>query len=255
MSGSAASGPTSSRPADRSEAAPPSYPGGELDALEASPNYYAWILRHFMPHLRGRVLELGAGIGTVAGHLRRHPAVSDLILVEPADNLFPRLAARFADQDRVTVVHGRLQDVAETIRVDAVITVNVLEHVENDVALLRAAHRLLAPDGAVLLFVPALPWLYGTLDESFGHVRRYTRPGLVGRLTQAGFRIETLRYFNCPGVGPWLVAGRILRRRTIRAGDARAYDRWVVPWASRLEQRWAPPFGQSLLAVARARGW
>jgi hypothetical protein len=93
--------------------------------------------------------------------------------------------------------------------------------------------------------------LYGTLDESFQHIRRYTKRALARRLEETGFRVERLHYFNCLGVVAWFVAGKILKRKTIRITDARDYDRWIVPWASRLESRWTPPFGQSLVAVAR----
>lgn len=227
------------------------YPGGELEALRQSPNYYGWLLRHFVPHLGERVLEVGAGVGTVADYVLRNTKVSELVLVEPAGNLFPQLQERFSGNSRVKLVHGQLEDVASSVSVDSVIAVNVLEHVVDDEALLRTINRVLLPGGLVLLFVPALPLLYGTLDESFQHIRRYTKRALARRLEETGFRVERLHYFNCLGVVAWFVAGKILKRKTIRITDARDYDRWIVPWASRLESRWTPPFGQSLVAVAR----
>ena len=66
-----------------------------------------------------------------------------------------------------------------------------MEHVRDDAAFVRAAHRLLAPGGHLLLFVPALPAIYGSLDEAFEHFRRYTRPVLAERLRGAG--LEPLR--------------------------------------------------------------
>jgi SAM-dependent methyltransferase len=222
-----------------------------LEALSQSPNYYGWLLRHFVPYLGKRVLEVGAGIGTVADYLLRNTSATELVLIEPADNLFPRLKERFGEDSRVKLVHGRLDDVASSISVNSVIAINVLEHVADDTDLLRMIHRVLLPGGTVLLFVPALPWLYGTLDESFQHVRRYTKRRFAAQLETAGFHLERLHYFNCPGVIAWFVAGKILRRKTIRVSQARGYDRWVVPLASRLETYWTPPFGQSLVAVAR----
>jgi len=52
----------------------------------------------------------------------------------------------------------------------------------------------------------------------------------------------------------WFLAGRVLRRRTIRPAEASFYDRRVVPWISRIERTWEPPLGQSLLAVGKRRG-
>lgn len=229
-----------------------SYPGGELEARCEFPNYYDWLLRHFLPYLGERMLEVGAGLGTVAGYVLQNAKVAELVLVEPADNIFPLLREQFSGDSRVKLVHGQLEDIAASLAsVDSAIAVNVLEHVADDRALLRTINRVLLPGGVVLLCVPALPWLYGTLDESFQHVRRYTKRELARRLEEAGFRVERLHYFNCIGVVAWFVAGKILRRKTIRISDARSYDRWIVPWASRLETRWTPPFGQSLVAVAR----
>ena len=229
-----------------------SYPGGELEALRQSPNYYDWLLRHFLPYVGERMLEVGAGLGTVAGYVLQNTRVAELVLIEPADNLFPLLREQFSGDSRVKLLHGQLEDIAASLTsVDSAIAVNVLEHIADDRALLRTINRVLLPGGVVLLFVPALPWLYGTLDECFQHVRRYTKRELARRLEEAGFRVERLHYFNCIGVVAWFVAGKILRRKTIRISDARSYDRWIVPWASRLESRWTPPFGQSLVAVAR----
>jgi hypothetical protein len=126
-----------------------------------------------------------------------------------------------------------------------------MEHVADDAEFLRSAFASLVPGGRIIIFVPALTFLYGTLDENFGHHRRYTKGGLAGKLTRHGFLLETLRYFNLPGVASWFLAGRVLRRRTLRASDVRFYDRWIVPWLSKLERMWEPPLGQNLLAIAR----
>ncbi len=239
------------RSPDTESDGPSSYPGGELEALRQSPNYYSWLLQHFVPYMGERVLEVGAGLGTVAEYVLQNTRIRELVLVEPADNLFPLLHTRFSGESRVELVHGQLESVAASLSVNSVIAVNVLEHVVDDRALLRTINRVLLPNGTILLFVPALSWLYGTLDESFHHIRRYTTRGLASRLEEVGFRIERLHYFNCLGVVAWFVAGKILKRRTIQVADARLYDRWIVPWASRLESRWTPPLGQSVVAVAR----
>ena len=234
-------------------AAPPAftYSGEELDALAGATNYYRWIVRRFAPYLGGRVVEAGAGIGTFAGHLRQAAPDARLTLVEPAENNYPHLQARFAADPRARTVRGYLEDAGEPGRADAVVAVNVMEHVRDDAAFLAAAYRLLAPGGHVLLFVPALPALYGTLDEAFEHFRRYTRAELDARLRGAGFRPVRVAYTNLPGVAAWWLTGRVLRRRTVSARDARIYDRWVIPWVSALERVWTPPLGQSLIAVAR----
>ena len=128
---------------------------------------------------------------------------------------------------------------------------DVLEHAEHDAELLQLIYRILVPGGTALPFTPALPALYGSLDKGFEHYRRYTKRELRSKMEQAGFQLQQLRYFNLPGVVAWFLAGRVLRRETIRPADVRVYDRWVVPWLSRLERLWETPLGQNLLAVGK----
>lgn len=227
------------------------YPGVELTALKDADNYYRAILGHFAPYLGERVVEIGAGLGTFSHLILDCASTSQLTLVEPADNLFPMLQKEFSGDTRVRLVNGCLEDIADSLSPDSVVLVNVLEHIEDDWALLRTIHGILNPGGTILLFVPALPCLYGSLDEAFGHFRRYTKSALTLRLEKMRFQIVRLQYFNLPGIGPWFLAGKVLKRRSIPPSDVRMYDRWVMPWISRLERKWEPPVGQSILAIAR----
>ena len=228
------------------------YSSDELDAMAAADTYYRWILSRFRSRLTGTVLELGAGLGTFSGRML-DAGIEHLILVEPATTLCERVRRRFAGDSRVEVWHGALSDVRDRARlrsIRSIVAVNVLEHIRDDAGTLRIARDVLAPGGAVLLFVPALPALYGALDEAFGHVRRYTRSGLGRLLNTSGFRVDDVRYMNALGVGPWFVAGRVLRRRRLSRAMVRLADRTVVPLAWRLERVVTPPFGQSVIAIA-----
>jgi SAM-dependent methyltransferase len=227
-----------------------SYSGTELTALAGAHNYYRWILRRFAPYLGRRIVEVGAGVGTFSRLLLDESGPDRLVLVEPADNLAPLLRRRFDGDRRVEVVHGYLEEVPPDVGADAIVAVNVLEHVADERAFLHAAARALAPDGFLLVLVPAGPWLFGALDEEFGHVRRYTRATLEQALDATGFRPRAIRYQNFPGIMAWFLLGRVLRRRTLPPGAVARYDRFVVPWLARLEEVWRPPFGQSLVAVA-----
>ena len=228
-----------------------SYSGTELDALTEARNYYSWLLHRFSPHLGRRVVEVGAGIGTFSEFLLRDGGVAELTLLEPAENTYPRLEDRFRQDPRVRTLQGYLEEHAGDLSADSLVSVNVLEHVPDDEAFLRDAHRVLVPGGRVLLFVPALEQLYGSLDEAFEHHRRYTRGMLASRLERAGFRPLRISYVNLPGVLSWFIAGKVLRKRTLSPADVRLYDSWVIPWVRRIEDRWEAPVGQSLLAVGQ----
>lgn len=230
-----------------------SYSGTELAALAGAQNYYRWIYTHFAPYLGPRTIEIGAGVGTFAELLLTHPNLKELVLVEPAENLFPRLRDTFSHEPRVTVIHGYVDASPPTMSADSIVLVNVLEHVEDVPTFLSALDARLTPAGRLLLFVPAGPRLFGTLDRQFGHHRRYTPTTLTQSLEVAGFRLHSLCYFNLLGVVTWFIAGRVLRKTSLSPRDVQLYDRWVVPWVAALESLATPPFGQSLVAVAVKR--
>jgi ubiquinone/menaquinone biosynthesis C-methylase UbiE len=235
------------------ESPPFAYVSTELQALAEAKNYYRWVNRQFAPFMGKRVVEVGAGIGTFAQSLLDHVPLAELVLVEPSHNLLPLLQQRFAGDSRVKIVPGFFQPIAVPAPVDSVVLVNVLEHIAKDQAILDDAHAVLSPGGTLLLLVPALPQIYGSLDQAFGHYRRYTRTALARKLHGAGFEIIRLAYVNLLGIGGWWLSGRVLRRKTLQARYVRWYDRWVIPWLSKLEERWQPPCGQSLIVTARKR--
>ncbi len=234
------------------------YEGQDLEALADIPNYYQWILANFREHLKGKVIEIGAGVGHLSALYA--DSVAHLLLVEPARNLHQRLANRFASNPKIAIRGGLLDELhAEELAspgihgapYDAALLVNVLEHVENDLQMLRQLFDLLRPGGVLLLFVPALPFLYGALDSRVGHVRRYTRLGLAEVVRQAGFKLELLKYFDAIGVLPWLIVGRVLRQGRHSERAAHIYDRFVVPVGRALESQFPPPLGKNLIAIAR----
>lgn len=231
------------------------YVGQDLEALAELPHYTGWILEQFQDHLHGRVIEVGAGIGNVA--VRYIDQVDHALLVEPAANLHERLQARVRDRAHVRVVQAFLEDVPqELLRIpfDAAVMVNVLEHIEDDQRVLQKLHEVLRPGGAVCIFVPALPQLFGTLDEIVDHVRRYRKAELGQKLENSGFRIERLEYLDLLGIVPWWLAGQVLKRRQYDALGAQAYDRVGVPVTRALEHTLhrllgRTPVGKSLVAV------
>lgn len=229
------------------------YEGQDLEALADLPHYNRAILEAFAPYLAGRVLEVGAGTGNFSAYYA--DLVGELTLLEPAENLYPHLVERFSGQSHVRTCCALLEDFCAhrpwEKDFDAALMVNVLEHIPCDGFVVRRLTQLLRPGGALLIFVPALAWLYGTLDEMVHHCRRYSRPELRHTVEQAGLEVLHLRYFDLCGVVPWWVTGRVLKQRSFNARAARIYDRFVFPLAQCLERRLRLPLGKNLICVAR----
>jgi 2-polyprenyl-3-methyl-5-hydroxy-6-metoxy-1,4-benzoquinol methylase len=227
------------------------YSGQELSAMDLAGNYHQWIFDIFRPYVGAQVIEVGAGMGTFSRTILASGVVERLIALEPAENLYPILSDRLREHPRAVVMRAYLEDLQMQGAADSLVAVNVMEHIEDDGLFLHRAHRALLPAGTLLLFVPALPWLYGTLDREFGHHRRYLKSDLAHRMDEAGFRIELLRYMNFTGILPWFMAGRVFQRKTIAPSQVRFYDRVVVPVIRRIENAVKAPLGQSLIAIGR----
>lgn len=232
------------------------YAGRDLESMAFARNYHRWILDLFAPHLGGRLVEVGAGTGSFSELLLERDFDS-LDLVEPSPEMHRRLAERvkgFPAQARVRTFNDTFARAAPLLAAggapDSVIYVNVLEHVREDEAELRAVRDALAPGGRLFLFVPAFGWLYGSFDRQVGHQRRYTRSELSGKCARAGFRVVKSTYFDAAGVLPWWLKYRVLRSERMEPAAVRFYDDYCVPVLRRVEARVPPPFGKNVLLVA-----
>jgi SAM-dependent methyltransferase len=228
----------------------------DLERLGTADRFFRWTLEEFAPYLHGRVLEVGAGIGTITRHLVESNRELSVVALEPAGNVYASLASYAALSSRVSAYRQTLREYlsVQDEPFDAVIYLNVLEHIEDDAEELRLAAAALHPGGALLVFGPALEWLYGELDYRAGHYRRYSVANLGEVASAAGFEIVSLAYFDVLGVLPYLVAYRLLRRPVISGSTMWGYDRLLVP-VSRLIQRAMrrPPLGKNIILVARKR--
>ena len=109
--------------------------------------------------------------------------------------------------------------------------------------------RVLQPGGHLALLVPAMPALYGSLDENLRHYRRYDKGALATLVARAGFAVESVRYLNRPGVLGWWLNSRVLKRRVLPKRQLGAF-KWIMPLV-KTEEKTEPSFGMSLLVLAR----
>jgi hypothetical protein len=220
-----------------------------LESLSSARRYNAWIADLILPHLGGRPLEIGSGHGDSAAHWLSHGVPT--ITVSDADPArFSHLKARFDGCTNVEVLR-RFEATARCGEHSSVVAVNVLEHIEDDVATLVTARYCLAPGGKVIMFVPAFPVLMSKFDRHIGHFRRYRRGELESKFAAAGLVVTDIRYVNMLGFFAWFVVMRLGRSRPRDGFLLRIWDMLAVPAMRTVERRIRPPFGQSLLVVGR----
>ena len=221
-----------------------------LEDLASAHNYRRWIVDLSTPWLGDNPLEVGSGLG----HYAEEWAAAGV-----------RMTASEADASRLEALYERFHahphvavrelavPITESADHSAIVAINVLEHIADDVEALRAFAGLAGDGGRIVVFVPAFAWALGAFDREIGHFRRYTRRTLRAALEAAGLEVERLHYVNSIGLLAWLLVVRLLGQRPREGMLLRVFDGVVVPVLRWVESRWRPPFGQSLFAVARKR--
>jgi SAM-dependent methyltransferase len=229
------------------------FPEGQdatLQRMAEADHYNRWLIDRSDPYLGSRVLDLGSGIGTFTAMIAKR--ADHVTALEPDPTFWPVLERRFAGNPAVDVVH---QDAAALTEsgvggsFDSIVCFNVLEHIADHRSTLVTMREALRPGGTLLLLVPAHPLLYGGIDRTVAHVRRYSRKPLRGLLRETGYDVVSMRHVNPVGAAGWLVTSRLLGRTEIPQGPLTLYDR-LVPLLRRLD-RVDLHVGLSLWAVAR----
>jgi SAM-dependent methyltransferase len=202
-----------------------------------------------------RILDAGCGTG---GNLQFLSQFGEVTGVELDDGA----AALARERGTWPVLKGSLPDGMPFTgqQFDLIVLLDVLEHIDDDGASLRALQGLLAPGGVLVLTVPAFQFLWSPHDEEHHHKRRYRAAGLSGVIRSAGLRLSYLSYFNA-WLFPMIAAVRLVRK-AFPANDVGRDVQLPGPALNAMlravfgsERRWIGrlrmPFGVSLLAVAR----
>lgn len=191
----------------------------------------------------GNAIDLGAGLGTFSGCAMG--GATRVTCVESDAQLRDSLRAA---GHRVAAGIGDVPDAS----VDYAFSLNVLEHIADDGHALGELARVLRPGGRLLLYLPAFPMLFSSMDAKVGHHRRYTRASVSPMLKRSGFRILTTRYEDFLGFFATLVF-KLADRRDSGDIDASAlvvYDRWIFPLSRLLSRVLGRTVGKNLLVVA-----
>jgi glycosyltransferase involved in cell wall biosynthesis len=224
-----------------------------LHALSTAPRFNRWMADTIKPYAGTKLMEIGAGMGNLTRQLCPRKALYIATDVNP--EYLEHLRNMFQHRPAVQVCALDASHPAEFAaferKVDTVICLNVLEHIENDAGTLASIRTVLEPNGRLILLVPNDPRAFGTLDKSLGHYRRYTPGTLAPLLTAAGYDIENILSFNRISMPGWRFVGQVLQSKTVSPVGLRLFDRLVWFWR-KIDSSlpWEPA---SIIAIARRR--
>lgn len=218
-----------------------------LELMVEAVNYNAFLLALVRNEVGPgqSVLDFGAGIGTFARALAQRGV--SVRCVEPDPRQRERIEAAGM------LAYADLDGLAEH-DIDLLYSLNVLEHIEDDVTMLRHWHDKVKPGGRVLIYVPAFQILYSSMDKKVGHCRRYTRQELADKVQQAGFEVLRNEYVDSAGFLASLLFkafgsddGSINRQALI------AYDRYAFPLSRLMDKGFKHLLGKNVFLVAQRR--
>jgi len=224
------------------------YTGHEnLLVMQHAVNYNSFLrglLRRYGAGSEG-VVDFGAGVGAMAEDTRLW--AQGLVCVEP-------------DPVQADILRSSGFDVCTDINklcdesVGYVYSVNVFEHIADDEAVMASIHAKLRSGGKLLVYVPALQWLFSSMDTAVGHVRRYHSKDLEDKLVKVGFLVRRSEYVDCLGV-PATLAYKLAGGSdgSINTGALKLYDRFFFPVSRLLDRLFNGWLGKNLLVVCEKK--
>ena len=228
------------------------YQGEELDVFEHAVRWKDYFRSQFRQHLTGRVLEVGGGIGATTRFLC-DGRQTQWTALEPDAALAQTMRARFAERPLpidAEVVEKTVSRLDPESRFDAILYIDVLEHIEDDCLELRQAAGHLAPGGHLVVLAPAHQFLYSEFDQAVGHVRRYSRDAL-SKAAPSDLEERTLVYLDSVGMLASLGNRLLLRASRPTLRDIRFWDSVLVRLSRFVDPILGYRVGKSVLGVWR----
>ena len=226
------------------------YVGSELALFAQATRWKAYWAHTLKRYVGGRVLDVGAGLGSNVQPLLS-PRVESWLALEPDDALASEMRARRAAGELPPLCQpmtGMLADLPAAAKFDTILYIDVMEHIADDHAETARAAAHLAPGGNLIVLVPAHQYLFSAFDAAIGHHRRYSRTALLG-LAPPGCRLEQIRMLDCIGFFASLANRLLLRSSSPGPRQIWLWDRVMVPLSRVLDPLFFHRFGKTAVAV------
>lgn len=221
------------------------YTGTEnLEVMAEAVKYNCFLISLIQNEARPgeKIVDFGAGIGTFAKEVSN--GGFQVHCIEPDKRQLARVleSGLSASSDLNYIEDGSI---------DLLYTLNVLEHIEDDIAALQICYKKIKPGGRILIYVPAFQILYSSMDRNVGHFRRYNRAELSKKVRESGFEIIKNEYVDCAGFLASLLF-KILGNKsgTINRSALIFYDRYVFPLSRLGDKIFDRVFGKNVFIVA-----
>lgn len=231
------------------------YPGQELELFQDAGVWKEYFSSFLRPYLQGSVLEVGAGIGSTTQHLCNGTQQKWLCL-EPDPSLFRELQRKVERKMLPSccwAAKGLVKDLPAEEKFNAIVYIDVIEHIEQDRQELQYAIEHLQPDGFLLVLVPAYQFVYSPFDKKIGHFRRYNKKTLR-QAAPAGTELKRLFYLDSIGLLTSITNKYILKQEYPTKKQIDFWDKVLVRISKFSDLLIGYSAGKSLVAVWKKTG-
>jgi 2-polyprenyl-3-methyl-5-hydroxy-6-metoxy-1,4-benzoquinol methylase len=227
-----------------------------LEIISKADNFNKWTYDTIRPFLKGRILEIGSGLGNISKYVIAD--YTDVTLSDFDNGYYENLKKVYSFNPHVSEIlqinvqqnNFNLYYASLKESFDSIFILNVVEHLKDDSAALKNCKFLLKPGGFLIVLVPAYSFLYSNMDKELGHYRRYTSKSLSALMQQQGLKLIQNRYFNILGIAGWFFSSVFLKSKLIKQSEMTLFDK-LVPFAKFIDKLFHKSFGLSVITIAK----
>jgi len=227
-----------------------------LQVIGKAHQFNHWMYETIKPFCKGKILEVGSGIGNISRKFINdkysiqlsdfNPVYCATLEKEFKDNPY------FLGVDKIDLNDPNFDEKFKDLMgsFDTIFALNVVEHIPNDILAIQNCKKLLKKDGHLIILVPAYQFLYNDFDKSLGHVKRYTTKSLSRVFSSAQLNIIHKKYFNLIGILGWFWSGTLTRRKVIPGWQMKIYN-WLIPISKVVDKVTLNSVGLSAVVVGK----
>ncbi|MDP3643896.1 MAG: methyltransferase [Bacteroidota bacterium] len=230
-----------------------------LESISGADKFNRWMYETIKPFCKGRILEIGGGIGNISGCFLSDG--SELVVTELQEEYCRILGNKFKDHQNLKsvlamdIVDPEFDSKYSSLfgSFDTVFALNVVEHIANDQKAITNCKKLLKIGGHLIILVPAFQAIFNHFDTALGHFRRYTAKTLRPVFENNNLQVIHWQYFNLIGIAGWWVSGALLRKKVIPEGQMKLYNFFVPVFRliDKITHKW---MGLSVIMVGKVNG-
>lgn len=226
------------------------YESPDLELFEKATNWKTYWSSKLHSFINGRVIEVGAGLGSSTVYMCRKNHI-EWVCLDPDPLHVARLTERIVGGRLPTFCRaecGVLSDLPLDLCADAILYIDVLEHIEDDEAEMQIASSRLKTGGYVVVVSPAFNWLYSPFDRAVGHYRRYIKADAY-RLSVPGLKLRKTFYLDSVGFFLSLLNRVLLQASMPSAQQIRFWDKRIIPISLYADKLLGTAFGRTIVMV------